>query len=131
MADAIQDFSDHGVVRKHVSDEPRESAGFRCLKHSGGKRSPDALPLPFIADHQTNFRGAVVDRSEAAECDDFGAIGSVQLRQECQLPAVIHARDEVENGIWEYRHGRQESEITSPRAQATEELADRTCVAGA
>jgi hypothetical protein len=127
----IEESSHSRVFRQHVRDEPIEPMSLCRLQHSHGERRPDAPPLPFIADHQPDFRGAVVNRSVAAERHDFGAIGRVNFCEKRQTPTVIHTNKEAQHGLGQRMHRRKESEVPSPRAQMSVEFANRTIVAPA
>jgi len=118
------------VSTEYVRDEPIKPASLGCEQHPHGERLPDALPLPFIADHQSNLCRVVIDRCKAAKRRDFGPFGNVQLCEHCQTPPIIDAAAEFQNGIGQPRRRRKESEVARPRTQMTVEFANRTVVAG-
>ena len=79
--------------------ESIEPASLGCEQHSPREHSPDPLALPLVADHKRHFGGVVIDRGKTAKCHDLDAVAAIQLCQQCEPPAVIHAADESENRV--------------------------------
>jgi hypothetical protein len=114
-----------------MGDESVESTSLRRLQYSRRERDAYALTLPFVADRERDFRGAIADRAKASERNDFGALGHLQLGHEGEPTPVVHTGQEAENSVRQHRHRRKESEVPRSRAQVAEEFADRKILAPA
>ena len=82
-------FSKHLVVPERVSDKPVEAPSLRGNHHPFGQCDADPLPLPFIPHDQPHLGAMLVNRGEAAERHDLGAIRRLQLRDQRQAAAIV------------------------------------------
>jgi hypothetical protein len=127
----IEEFSYHRVSMEHMRDEPLEPASLGCEQQFRCERCPNASALPFIGDHQRNFRRVGIHAREVAERHDLDTVGRVQLCEQGDAAAVIHAAHESENRIWEPRHRGKKTEISRVGTQVLIELANRKVLASA
>ena len=118
----IEEFPEYRVVPERVSDEPIEAACLGRGHHPLRERDPDTLPLPLIANDQSHLDPTLVERGEAAERYDLGAVGRLQFRDQSQPPPVVDAGQQTDHGVGQRRHLRKESEISGPRAQMIVEI---------
>ena len=98
-------------------------------KQSSRQFGANVMVLPFVAHHQRQLRGAIVEGAITGEADRFRRRPVFMLGNQRQRAAVIDAGEQTHHGRGKLRHRREESEVSTGRAQMRVQVANRSLLA--